>query len=202
MTGDIRGRPARRPRYPSRKGHLLAGLIWLATLEGCSGVSSVTPSQTSRQAAASTATPSSVLVTPSNTTTTTDAQAALQAEAVEAVKKFYDAWNAAIVSRDSRAMRALVLPQCVLCMSDIGNIDDLKKQNQTVRGGQVTLGKLTASKGSDRAIAVRGEVVRGPVEIFGADGKLVRSFAVDRVPNMLWILERSEGVLKIRDQVR
>ncbi|HNQ08747.1 MAG TPA: hypothetical protein PKH97_16410 [Tetrasphaera sp.] len=145
---------------------------------------------------------SSVLVTPSNATTTTDAQAALQAEAVEAVRNFYDAWNAAIVSRDSRAMRALVLPQCVLCMSDIGNIDDLKKQNQTVRGGQVTLGKLTASKGSDQAIAVQGEVVRAPVEIFGADGALVRSFAVDRVPNMLWILERSEGVLKIRDQVR
>lgn len=58
-------------------------------------------------------------------------------------------------------------------MSDIGNIDDLKKQNQTVRGGQVTLGKLTASKGSDQAIAVQGEVVRAPVEIFGADGALV-----------------------------
>ena len=201
MTGDIGERPARRPRYPSRKGHLLAGLICLATLEGCSGAPSATPSPTSAQAA-STATSSSVLVTPSNTTTTTDAQAALQAEAVEAVKKFYDAWNAAIVSRDSRAMRALVLPQCVLCMSDIGNIDDLKKQNQTVRGGQVTLGKLTASKGSDQAIAVQGEVVRAPVEIFGADGALVRSFAVDRVPNMLWILERSGGVLKIRDQVR
>ena len=201
MTGDIRGRPARRPRYPFRKGHLLAGLIWVATLEGCSGAPSATPSPTSTQAA-STATYSSVLVTPSNATTITDAQAALQAEAVEAVKKFYDAWNAAIVSRDSRAMRALVLPQCVLCMSDIGNIDDLKKQNQTVRGGQVTLGKLTASKGSDQAIAVQGEVVRAPVEIFGADGALVRSFAVDRVPNMLWILERSEGVLRIRDQVR
>ena len=40
------------------------------------------------------------------------------------------------------------------------------------------------------------------MEIFGADGTLVRSYAVDRVPNMLWILERSEGVLKIRDQVR
>ena len=151
---------------------------------------------------ASTATSSSVLVTPSNTRTTTDAQAALQSEAVEAVKKFYDAWNAAIVSRDSRAMRAFILPQCVLCMSDIGNIDDLKKQSQTVRGGQVTLGKLTASMGSDKAIAVQGEVVRAPVEIFGADGTLVRSYAVDRVPNMLWILERSEGVLKIRDQVR
>lgn len=201
MTGDIRGRPARRPRYPSRKGHLLAGLICLATLEGCSGAPSATPSPTSAQAA-STAMSSSVLVTPSNATTTTDAQAALQAEAVEAVRNFYDAWNAAIVSRDSRAMRALVLPQCVLCMSDIGNIDDLKKQNQTVRGGQVTLGKLTASKGSDQAIAVQGEVVRAPVEIFGADGALVRSFAVDRVPNMLWILERSGGVLKIRDQVR
>ena len=202
MNGVGTGAMSRpRARRPGRRW-LVGAVAVGAFLASCSGVSSVTPSQTSRQAAASTATPSSVLVTPSKTTTTTDAQAALQAEAVEAVKKFYDAWNAAIVSRDSRAMRALVLPQCVLCMSDIGNIDDLKKQNQTVRGGQVTLGKLTASKGSDRAIAVRGEVVRGPVEIFGADGKLVRSFAVDRVPNMLWILERSEGVLKIRDQVR
>ena len=201
MTGDIAGRSAGKPRFPSRKGHLLATLISLATLAACSEAPPASPSPNSTQVA-STATSSSVLVTPSNTRTTTDAQAALQSEAVEAVKKFYDAWNAAIVSRDSRAMRAFILPQCVLCMSDIGNIDDLKKQSQTVRGGQVTLGKLTASMGSDKAIAVQGEVVRAPVEIFGADGTLVRSYAVDRVPNMLWILERSEGVLKIRDQVR
>ncbi len=188
----------RRIRRPV--GVVVLGAVGLA---GCAAAPTPAPSGASRTSLAST--PSGVESStgiPSPSSTITDAQAALQAEAVEAVKKFYDAWNAAIVSRDSRAMRALVLPQCVLCMSDIGNIDDLKKQNQTVRGGQVTLGKLTASKGSDRAIAVRGEVVRGPVEIFGADGKLVRSFAVDRVPNMLWILERSEGVLKIRDQVR
>lgn len=171
-------------------------------LAGCSTAPSVAPSPTSVRTVS---TPSGVELStgiPSPSSATTDAQAALQSEAVEAVKKFYDAWNAAIVSRDSRAMRALILPQCVLCMSDIGNIDDLKKQSQTVRGGQVTLGKATASMGSDKAIAVQGEVVRAPVEIFSADGTLVRSYAVDRVPNMLWILERSEGVLKIRDQVR
>ena len=134
MTGDIGGRPARRPGTP-RKWHF-AG--W-ADLVGDTGGLFRSPLRhpiPNRRQAASTATSSSVLVTPSNTTTTTDAQAALQAEAVEAVKNFYDAWNAAIVSRDSRAMRALVLPQCVLCMSDIGNIDDLKKQNQTVRAGR------------------------------------------------------------------
>ncbi|HRB99836.1 MAG TPA: hypothetical protein PKZ38_07150, partial [Dermatophilaceae bacterium] len=158
------------------------------------------PSGASRTSLAST--PSGVESStgiPSPSSSTTDAQAALQAEAVEAVKRYYAAWNRAVISRSSAELRALSLPQCEPCQRDIAAIDDLKRQNQTARGGMITLSGLRASPGVDAGILVQGELVRAPVDLIGTSGKVVKSYPEDRTGTIGWILARSGGVLKIKD---
>ena len=185
----------RRIRRPV--GVVVLGAVGLA---GCAAAPTPAPSGASRTSLAST--PSGVESStgiPSPSSTTIDAQAALQAEAVEAVKQYYAAWNRAVISRSSAELRALSLPQCEPCQRDIAAIDDLKRQNQTARGGMITLSGLRASPGVDAGILVQGELVRAPVDLIGTSGKVVKSYPEDRTGTIGWILARSGGVLKIKD---
>lgn len=180
----------------------LVGVVALGAvgLSGCAAAPSPAPTAASRTSHA--LTPSGVESSagiPSPSSTTTDAQATLQAEAVEAVKLYYAAWNRAVISRSSAELRALSLPQCEPCHRDIAAIDDLKRQNQTARGGLVTLSGLRASPGEDAGILVQGELVRAPVELLGASGKVVKNYPEDRTGTIGWILTRSGGVLKIKN---
>ena len=170
-----------------------------AFLAGCSTAPSVAPSPTSVRTVSTPSGVESSAGIPSPSSTTTDAQATLQAEAVEAVKLYYAAWNRAVISRSSAELRALSLPQCEPCHRDIAAIDDLKRQNQTARGGLVTLSGLRASPGEDAGILVQGELVRAPVELIGASGKVVKTYPEDRTGTIGWILTRSGGVLKIKN---
>ena len=168
-------------------------------LAGCSPAPSVAPRPTPvRTVSAPSGVESSVgIQAPSRTTT--DAQVALQAEAVQAVKQYYAAWNRAVISRSSAELRARSLPQCEPCQRDIAAIDDLKRQNQTARGGMITLSGLRANPGVDAGILVQGELVRAPADLIGASGKVVKSYPEDRTGTIGWILARSGGVLKIMD---
>ena len=182
----------------TRLGRRVVGALAVVAgaLAGCTG--SPSPGTSSSWPAVTTSS-TTTSATPSSTTTTLDAQAALQAEAVEAVKKYYEAWNRAVVSRDSKELRGLTLPQCDPCQRDIAAIDDMKKQNQTARGGLITVARVTASPGDDAGILVQGQLVRAPVDLLSAAGKVVKSYAEDLVPNVGWILMRSGGSLKIKD---
>lgn len=84
--------------------------------------------------------------TPSSTTTTLDAQAA-PAEAVEAVKKYYEAWNRALVSLDSKELKAMSLPTCEACAADLYDLEAFKTKGQTVQGGAITVSNLKGLPG-------------------------------------------------------
>ncbi len=179
----------------------LAVLMAVAVV-GCGG--SATPSgtttttaapQTVTTLAASTATSTT---SAASATTTLDPQAALQAEAVEAVKAYYDAWNRAIVSRDSSELRVMSLPQCGGCATYVEDIDQLRTKNQTARGGLITLESLKALPGAESGIGVQGTSVRAPVQILSNKGTVVTSYAVEKTVGRLWVLARSGGRLKIK----
>ena len=95
----------------TRRGRRIVGALAVVAgaLAGCTG--SPSPSASSSWPAVTT-TSTTTSATPSSTTTTLDAQAALQAEAVEAVKKYYEAWNRALVSLDSKDLKAMSLRTC------------------------------------------------------------------------------------------
>jgi hypothetical protein len=152
--------------------------------------------QTVTTLAASTATSTT---SAASATTTLDAQAALQAEAVETVKKFYAAWNGALVTHDSRPLTALALPECESCALIAADIDAIAKQKLRVVGGQITLSHVRADPGVDHGIPVQGELVRAAIQLIDASGKVTRSAEEDTAPGMLWILERRDGVLRIRE---
>lgn len=124
---------------------------------------------------------------------------ALQAEAVETVKKFYAAWNDALVTHDSRPLTALALPECESCALIAADIDTIAKKRLRVVGGQITLSRVRADPGVDQGIPVQGELVRAAIQLIDASGKVTRSAEEDTAPGMLWILERRDGVLKIRE---
>ena len=179
----------------------LAVLMAVAVV-GCGG--SATPSGTTTTTAApqtvtTLAAPTATSTTSATSATTTlDPQAALQAEAVEAVKAYYDAWNRAIDSRDSSELRAMSLPQCGGCATYVEDIDQLRTKNQTARGGIITLESLKALPGAESGIGVQGTSVRAPVQILSNKGTVVTSYAVEKTVGRLWVLARSEGRLKIK----
>ena len=152
--------------------------------------------QTVTTLAASTATSTT---SAASATTTLDAQAALQAEAVETVKTFYAAWNDALVTHDSRPLTALALPECESCALIAADIDTIARKNLRVVGGQITLSHVRADPGVDQGIPVQGELVRAAIQLIDASGKVTRSAEEDTTPGMLWILERRDGVLRIRE---
>ena len=179
----------------------LAVLMAVAVV-GCGG--SATPSRTTTTTAApqtvtTLAAPTATSTTSAaSATTTLDPQAALQAEAVEAVKAYYDAWNRAIDSRDSSELRAMSLPQCGGCATYVEDIDQLRTKNQTARGGLITLENLQALPGAESGIGVQGTSVRAPVQILSNKGTVVTSYAVEKTVGRLWVLARSGGRLKIK----
>ena len=180
----------------------LAVLMAVAVV-GCGG--SATPSGTTTTTApppqtfTTSATPTATSTTSAaSATTTLDPQAALQAEAVEAVKAYYDAWNRAIDSRDSSELRAMSLPQCGGCATYVEDIDQLRTKNQTARGGIITLESLKALPGAESGIGVQGTSVRAPVQILSSKGSVVTSYAVEKTVGRLWVLARSGGRLKIK----
>ena len=183
----------------------VAGAVALlaVAVAGCGG--SATPSaipattaapQTVTTLAAPTATSTT---SAASATTTLDAQAALQAEAVETVNQFYAAWNDALVTHDSRPLTALALPECESCALIAADIDAIAKQKLRVVGGQITLSHVRADPGVDQGIPVQGELVRAAIQLIDASGKVTRSAEEDTAPGMLWILERRDGVLRIRE---
>ncbi|HRB99831.1 MAG TPA: hypothetical protein PKZ38_07125 [Dermatophilaceae bacterium] len=183
----------------------VAGAVALlaVAVAGCGG--SATPSaipattaapQTVTTLAAPTATSTT---SAASATTTLDAQAALQAEAVETVNQFYAAWNDALVTHDSRPLTALALPECESCALIAADIDAIAKQKLRVVGGQITLSHVRADPGVDQGISVQGELVRAAIQLIDASGKVTRSAEEDTAPGMLWILERRDGVLRIRE---
>ena len=135
---------------------------------------------------------------PSPSSTTTDAQAALQAEAIALVERYATEWNKALVSRDSTALRALFLESCEACVREAADIDNLRQGNQHVVGGTLTLTSLTALRGAESGIGVTGVSTRAAVTIVDRGGKVVARYAEDRLDGVLWILERRGAVLKIR----
>ena len=181
----------------TRLGRRVVGALAVVAgaLAGCTG--SPSPSASSSWPTVTTSS-TTTSATPSSTTTTRDAQAALQAEAVEAVKKYYEAWNRAVVSRDSKELKAMSLPQCEGCTSDISDIDELKAKNQTARGGAIVLENVTGLPGEDSGILVQGDSTRAPVKIYSSKGVLVNSYPEDKVENRIWVLARSGGRLVVK----
>ncbi len=178
-------------------------VLMAVAVAGCGG--SATPSGTTTTTApppqtfTTSATPTATSTTSAaSATTTLDPQAALQAEAVEAVKAYYDAWNRAIDSRDSSELRAMSLPQCGGCATYVEDIDQLRTKNQTARGGLITLENLKALPGAESGIGVQGTSVRAPVQILSSRGTVVTSYAVEKTVGRLWVLARSGGRLKIK----
>ena len=186
----------------------VAGAVALlaVAVAGCSGsatpnatpTTTATPQTVSTSATAQTTSPTAP-TTSAASATPLDAQAALQAEAVETVKKFYAAWNDALVTHDSRPLTALALPECESCALIAADIDTIAKKRLRVVGGQITLSRVRADPGVDQGIPVQGELVRAAIQLIDASGKVTRSAEEDTAPGMLWILERRDGVLKIRE---
>ncbi|MFN8214700.1 MAG: hypothetical protein U0R27_13715 [Candidatus Nanopelagicales bacterium] len=186
----------------TRRIRRLIGVVVLGAvgLAGCAAAPTPATSGASRTSLASTTSGvESSTGIPSPSSTTADAQAALQAEAVEAVKQYYAAWNRAVSSRSSAELRARSLPQCAGCASDISDIDELKAKNQTARGGLITLDHLIGLPGEDSGILVQGDSTRAPVKILSGKGALVTSYPENTVVNRVWVLARTGGRLVIKD---
>ena len=179
----------------------LVGVVALGAvgLVGCAAAPTPATTGASRTSLAST--PSGVESStgiPSPSLTITDAQAALQAEAVEAVKQYYAAWNRALVSRDGSEVRAMSLPGCEACAMDLADLAAFKAKNQTVRGGLITLTNLRGLPGVDAGIPVEGDATRAAAQVFSSNGTLVKTYPQDTAINRLWVVARSGGRLKVK----
>ena len=124
------------------------------------------------------ATPTATATTSASSATTLDAQAALQAEAVEAVKAYYDAWNRAIVSRDSSELRAMSLPQCGAARHTSRTLTSSRRRTRPRAAGS-SRWRASGLPGAESGIGVQGKSVRAPVQILSNKGTVVTSYAVE-----------------------
>ena len=63
------------------------------------------------------------------------------------MKKYYEAWNRALVSLDSKELKAMSLPTCEACAADLYDLEAFKTKGQTVQGGAITVSNLKGLPG-------------------------------------------------------
>ncbi len=147
-----------------------------ASLAGCTPTPPV-PSPTSAPTAGSTPSsntsgPSSASVTPSvassSISTTSDDQ-----RAIEAVQRYYAAFNKALTTLDTTEMRTLYQPGCIVCEQDAAQLEQMAREGKRITGGATTLDTFAVTVRSGELLGLRANAASEAITVRDRNGKVV-----------------------------
>jgi hypothetical protein len=117
--------------------------------------------------------------------------------AIQAVERYYAAFNAALKSLKTDQMRKEFFPGCLICEQDADTIDSVALQGRTHSGGDVKLGSPSVTNRQPTRIVVQANVVAERLILKDAAGRIVKeepqvttikSFFIAKASGR-WILE-------------
>lgn len=162
----------------------LATAALAASVVALAGCTTETPAGGATSAAQSTTGPSSTTTTsglPTGTTTSptsatsgsTSTTATDDQLAIEAVQRYYAAFNEALVTLKTTEMRKLFQPGCVICEKDVAEIDKMARNGERVIGGATTLSNFVVTLRSGQHLSLRASGYSEAMLIKDATGKVI-----------------------------
>ena len=181
-------------RFAAKSAAVVVGLVVAASLGGCTSGGSPTPPTTTVPVATSAA----------PTTTAVQATPAMSDDeaAMEAVRRFYREFDAALKTRNTDLLRASFVPGCRICREDAATIDAAKASGRTFEGGESFLNALVITGAPDPSRRlVRAQLTSSELRVRDAAGKVVetsphgqqeRDYSVVKIGDK-WLLESVAG---------
>ena len=177
---------SRGQRFVSRAAVASVGLVVAASLGACTDGGSPTP-----PTSAAVSTP----VAPTTTAAPTTSAMTDDEAAISAVSSYVKAFNEALQSRSSIALRETHTDGCIPCSAESDKIDALQKAARTIEGGQISLDKPTiVQRINANQFMVEGSLVQTAAKIRDAGGRVVDSFD-SAGPKKAYFLVRKDGGL-------
>ena len=191
-AGDDMGHMSRLVRGQAL-GLVAAGLLFTAGLGGCtSGETPTSPSSA----------PSSTAVAPTTTAIPTTSAMTDDEAAMEAVRRFYREFDAALKSRNTDLLRASFVAACRICREDAATIDAARSSGRTFEGGGSVLTSLAVTGAPDASRRlVRAQLTSSEIRAKDVSGKVVetspggqqeRDYSVIKVGEK-WLVESIAG---------
>lgn len=173
-------------RFASKAAVAGVGLVVAVGLGACTSGESPTPPTT---------VPVATSVAPTTAISPTTKAMTDDEAAVSAVSSYVKAFNEALQSRSSIALRETHTEGCIPCSAESDKIDALQKAGRTIEGGRISLDKPTiVQRINANQFIVEGSLVQTAAKIRDAGGRVVDSF--DSVgPKKAYFLVRKDGGL-------
>lgn len=182
--------------------HHRAGLVLLAVavLSAACAACTTTPSAAPSSATLTSTTPARTVIATSSPPTTSAAGPSTVSDerlAIEAVQRYYAAFNEALVTLKTTEMRTLFQPGCLVCEQDVAEIDKMARDGERVTGGSTSLRDFVVTTRSANHLGLRATGVTASMVIRDRTGKVttdqtasegVKHFSVFRRDGT-WILE-------------
>lgn len=166
--------PVRRPLVAWLAGVVaISGLATACTRPADPGVptsnsTTAAPTGSSRSSSASSATPTPTTSLPTSSAPDDDHLA------IQAVERYYAAFNAALKSLKTDQMRKEFFPGCLICEQDADTIDSVALQGRTHSGGDVKIGSPSVTNRQPTRIVVQANVVAERLILKDAAGRIVK----------------------------
>ena len=118
-------------------------------------------------------------------------------QAVDAVQRYYAAFNAALTSLDTKEMRTLFQPGCIVCEQDVAELDRMARAGERVTGGATSLANLSVTLRSENLLGIRATATSAAMTIKDRSGKVLlnesavtatKNFTVSHVDGR-WVVE-------------
>lgn len=179
---------------PSRR----AGLVPLAVavLSAACVACTTTPSAPPPSATLTSTTPAgTVITTPSPATTSAAGPSTASDErlAIEAVQRYYAAFNEALVTLKTTEMRKLFQPGCLVCERDVAQIDRMAREGDRITGGATTLSDFVATIRSGDLQGLRATARSASMTIQNRAGKVITNEAAVTGTKNFTVLRRGDS---------
>jgi hypothetical protein len=93
--------------------------------------------------------------------------------AIQAVERYYAAFNAALKSLKTDQMRKEFFPDCLICEQDADRIDTMRSEGRTISGGETALTDLRITSREGKHLVVHARATTAPMVIRDSSGKVV-----------------------------
>jgi hypothetical protein len=169
-----------------------------AILASCTQGPTPTPTAASTGTSAApvtSSTTSSTVATP--TVSATSVPPSDDHEAVRAVQRYYDAFNAALRTLNTVDLRKSFEPGCVICEQDAATIDSTARAGQSQVGGSARVGNISVVHRGEFETLLSGTLTVDALNVRDAQGRIVEQYPAATIQKS-FVVSKSSGSWLVR----